>query len=110
MDAPRIRVVLADDQLLVRQGIRSLLSLTGDIEVVGEASDGLDAVDVVLRTKADVGLFDVRMPNGSGLDAIRELRKRKSVLKIILLTTFDDDGFLQAVEDFTVRTLVANFC
>ena len=90
-----IRVVLADDQLLVRQGIRGLLALTGDIEVVGEASDGLDAVDVVMRTKPDVGLFDVRMPNGTGLDALRELRKRNVELKAIMLTTFDDDRALR---------------
>ena len=89
-----IRVVLADDQQLVRQGIRGLLELIEDIEVVGEASDGLDAVDVVLRTKPDVGLFDVRMPGGSGIDAMRELRKRKIDLKVILLTTFDDQGAL----------------
>lgn len=91
-----IRVVLADDQLLIRQGIRGLLGLTGDIEVVGEASDGLEAVDVVLRTHPDVGLFDVRMPNGSGIDALKELRKRTIELKVILLTTFDDDEALKA--------------
>lgn len=91
-----IRVVLADDQLLIRQGIRGLLGLTGDIDVVGEASDGLEAVDVVLRTHPDVGLFDVRMPNGSGIDALKELRKRKIELKVILLTTFDDDEALKA--------------
>jgi len=90
-----IRVVLADDQLLVRQGIRGLLSLTGDIEVVGEANDGLEAVDLVLKTKPDIGLFDVRMPVASGIDAIRELRKRKVDLKVILLTTFDDDAALR---------------
>ncbi len=90
-----IRVVLADDQLLIRQGIRGLLALTGDIEVVGEASDGLEAVDVVLRTKPDVGLFDVRMPVASGIDALRELRKRKIALKTIMLTTFDDDEALK---------------
>jgi len=90
-----IRVVLADDQLLVRQGIRGLLALTGDIEVVGEAGDGLEAVDLVLRTKPDVGLFDVRMPVASGIDALRELRKRKVDLKVILLTTFDDDAALR---------------
>lgn len=91
-----IRVVLADDQLLIRQGIRGLLGLTGDIEVVGEANDGLEAVDVVLRTHPDVGLFDVRMPKGSGIDALKELRKRKIELKVILLTTFDDDEALKA--------------
>ncbi len=90
-----IRVVLADDQLLVRQGIRGLLAITGDIEVVGEAGDGLEAVDVVLRTKPDVGLFDVRMPVASGIDAMRELKKRKVDLKVILLTTFDDDAALK---------------
>jgi DNA-binding NarL/FixJ family response regulator len=86
-----IKVVLADDQLLIRQGIRGLLGLTGDIEVVGEASDGLEAVDVVMRTHPDVGLFDVRMPGGSGIEALKELRKRKIDLKVILLTTFNDD-------------------
>lgn len=86
-----IRVVLADDQKLVRQGIRGLLELTKDIEVAGEASDGTEAVDVVLKTKPDVGLFDVRMPVASGIDAIRELKKRKIELKVIMLTTFNDD-------------------
>ncbi len=90
-----IKVVLADDQLLVRQGIRGLLALTEDIEVVGEAGDGLEVVDVVLRTHPDVGLFDVRMPVASGIDAIRELRKRKVELKTIMLTTFDDDSALK---------------
>ena len=90
-----IKVVLADDQRLVRQGIRGLLAMTGDIDVVGEAGDGLEAVDLVLRTKPDVGLFDVRMPVASGIDALRELRKRKVDLKTIMLTTFDDDAALK---------------
>lgn len=96
------RVVLADDQLLIRQGIRGLLALTGDIEVVGEAGDGLEAVDVVLRTRPDVGLFDVRMPVASGIEAVRELRKRKVELKVILLTTFDDDRALKEAIDVGV--------
>lgn len=90
-----IRVVLADDQLLVRQGIRGLLEMTGDVEVVGEAGDGLEAVDVVMKTKPDVGLFDVRMPVATGIDALRELKKRKIDLKTIMLTTFDDDAALK---------------
>jgi DNA-binding NarL/FixJ family response regulator len=90
-----IRVVLADDQLLVRQGIRGLLEMTGDVEVVGEAGDGLEAVDLVLRTKPDVGLFDVRMPVATGIDALRELKKRKVALRVIMLTTFDDDAALK---------------
>jgi DNA-binding NarL/FixJ family response regulator len=90
-----IRVVLADDQLLVRQGIRGLLGMIDGIEVVGEAGDGLEAVDVVIKTKPDVGLFDVRMPVASGLDALRELKKRKIALRTIMLTTFDDDAALR---------------
>jgi len=90
-----IRVVLADDQLLVRQGIRGLLEMTGDVEVVGEAGDGLEAVDVVMKTKPDVGLFDVRMPVATGIEALRELKKRKIELKTIMLTTFDDDAALR---------------
>jgi DNA-binding NarL/FixJ family response regulator len=90
-----IRVALADDQLLVRQGIRGLLEMTGDVEVVGEAGDGLEAVDLVLRTKPDVGLFDVRMPVATGIDALRELKKRKVAIKVIMLTTFDDDAALK---------------
>lgn len=90
-----IRVVLADDQLLVRQGIRGLLEMTGDVEVVGEAGDGLEAVDVVMKTKPDVGLFDVRMPVATGIEALRELKKRKIDLKTIMLTTFDDDAALK---------------
>ncbi len=90
-----IRVVLVDDQLLVRQGIRGLLELIDDIEVVGEAGDGLEAVDVVMKQKPDVGLFDVRMPVASGIDALRELKKRKIELRTIMLTTFDDDAALK---------------
>ena len=90
-----IRVVLADDQLLVRQGIRGLLEMTGDVEVVGEAGDGLEAVDVVMKTKPDVALFDVRMPVATGIEALRELKKRKIDQKTIMLTTFDDDAALK---------------
>ncbi len=90
-----IRVVLVDDQLLVRQGIRGLLEMIDDIEVVGEAGDGLEAVDVVMKQKPDVGLFDVRMPVASGIDALRELKKRKIELRTIMLTTFDDDAALK---------------
>jgi len=112
-----IRVVLADDQRLVRQGIRGLLGMTGDIDVVGEAGDGLEAVDLVLRTKPDVGLFDVRMPVASGIEALRELRKRKVDLKTIMLTTFDDDAALKdamkegavgwLLKDVSLETLAA---
>ena len=90
-----IRLVLADDQTLVRRGIGELLRLSGDVEVVAEARDGYEAVDLVLRTCPDVALFEVRMPGASGLDALRELRRRQNKVRVILLTTVDDDGAMR---------------
>lgn len=89
-----IRVVLADDQTLVRGGIRALLGLAGDVAVVGEASDGEEALSVIARERPDVVLLDVRMPKKSGLDVLRELQATPSPPPAILLTTFDDDEVL----------------
>ena len=95
-----IRVVLVDDQTLVRQGIRSLLQLAGDIAIVGEAGDGDEALSVIARESPDVVLLDVRMPRKNGLDVLRELKATSTVPPIILLTTFDDDeALLAAVRD-----------
>jgi len=87
-----IRVALADDQTLVRQGIRRLLELTPDIRVVVEASDGEEALVVLASTAVDVVLLDVRMPKATGLDVLAALAKRGSAPPCILLTTFDDDA------------------
>jgi DNA-binding NarL/FixJ family response regulator len=88
-----IRVVLADDQTLVRQGIRSLLELTPDLRVVGEASDGAEALRVLAETAAvDVVLLDVRMPQKTGLEVLAALARTTSPPPCILLTTFDDDA------------------
>ena len=88
-----IRVVLADDQALVRSGLRALLANSDDLEVVGEAVDGRDAVVVVTRTQPDVVLMDVRMPGVDGIAATRKITtdSRLSGVAIIMLTTFDDD-------------------
>ena len=88
-----IRVVLADDQPLVRSGLRALLANSDDLEVVGEAVDGRDAVAVVTRTRPDVVLMDVRMPGVDGIAATRKITtdSRLSGVAIIMLTTFDDD-------------------
>jgi DNA-binding NarL/FixJ family response regulator len=87
-----IDVVLVDDQTLVRQGIRSLLALSSDIRVVGEAADGDQAVSVIVATRADVVLLDVRMPNKTGLEVLADLRARNHDARAILLTTFDDNA------------------
>jgi DNA-binding NarL/FixJ family response regulator len=89
-----IRVVLIDDQTLVRRGIRALLELAGDIAIVAEASDGVEGVAVVRRERPDVVLLDVRMPKASGLDLLRVLREAGELPPTILLTTFDDDDAL----------------
>ena len=87
-----IRVALADDQTLVRKGIRSLLELTPDIRVTVEASDGEEALALLAATAVDVVLLDVRMPKATGLDVLAALSKRPGAPPCILLTTFDDDA------------------
>ncbi len=87
-----IRVVLADDQTLVREGLRSLLSLVSDIEVVGEVSSGEEAIAAVLATSPDVLLLDMRMPRGDGLSVINALRALCKLPPTLILTTFDDDA------------------
>jgi DNA-binding NarL/FixJ family response regulator len=89
-----IRIVLVDDQTLVRQGIRSLLALAGDLEIVAEAADGEEALAAIRREHPDVVLLDVRMPVKSGLDVLRDLQANGPMPPTILLTTFDDDEVL----------------
>ena len=89
-----IRVVVVDDQTLVRQGIRALLGLAGDVEIVADAADGEEGVATIRRERPDVVLLDVRMPRKSGVDVLRELQAADHPAKIILLTTFDDDEAL----------------
>ncbi len=89
-----IRVVLIDDQTLVRRGVRALLELAGDITIVAEADDGIEGATVIRRERPDVVLLDIRMPKASGLDLLRELRDAGELPPTILLTTFDDDEAL----------------
>jgi len=94
-----IRVVLVDDQTLVRRGICSLLELAGDITIVAEASDGEEGIAAIRRERPDVVLLDVRMPGKNGLDVLRDLHGAGALPPTILLTTFDDDeALLEAVK------------
>jgi DNA-binding NarL/FixJ family response regulator len=89
-----IRVVLVDDQTLVRRGIRSLLELAGDIAVAAEAGDGEEAIPLIRREKPDVVLLDVRMPKKDGVAVLREMQAAGDLPPTVLLTTFDDDEAL----------------
>ncbi|WP_016697016.1 response regulator [Actinoalloteichus spitiensis] len=86
-----IRVCVVDDQTLVRQGIRGLLSLAEDIEVVAEADDGMAALTVIEETTPDVVLLDLRMPRQDGIWALEALRESGISVPVLVLTTFDDD-------------------
>jgi DNA-binding NarL/FixJ family response regulator len=91
-----IRVVLADDQELVRSGFRVLIESADDIDVVGEAGDGAEAVNVVERERPDVVLMDIRMPDVDGLEATRRIRALDNAegVRILILTTFDLDEYV----------------
>lgn len=89
-----IRVVIADDQTMVRSGLRSLLAQEPGIEVVGEAADGEAALDVVRRYRPDVVLMDIRMPVLDGLAATRRMVAEGSDARVLVLTTFDLDEYV----------------
>ena len=94
---PPIRVAIVDDQTLVRRGIAELLALAPDMQVVAEAADGEEALRLIREHRPDVVLLDVRMPEMTGLEVLRELEAKRLPGAPIMLTTFDDD---QALIDF----------
>ena len=91
-----IRVLLADDQALIRAGFRVLIDTAGDLQVVGEATDGQQAVDLARRERADVVLMDIRMPGVDGLEATRRISADEDLagVKVIILTTFESDEYV----------------
>jgi DNA-binding NarL/FixJ family response regulator len=91
-----IKVLLVDDQSLIRQGLRALLELEPDLEIVGEAENGEQAINLVAEFQPDVILLDIRMPIMDGVAATREIQKRFVKTKILVLTTFDDDEYVSA--------------
>ena len=90
----KLKVMLVDDHEVVRQGLRALLEAEEDIEVIAEADSGTNAIEVATSYKPQVVVMDVRMPDGSGVEACREIRDRDSDIQVIMLTSFSDDEAL----------------
>lgn len=93
----KIRVLLADDHVVLRQGTAALLASEEDIEVVGQASDGREAVELAHQLKPDIVVMDVRMPELSGIDATRKIRRASPSVQVLVLTAHDDDQYVFAL-------------
>lgn len=102
----KIKVLIADDHNLVRQGIRALLALTADIEIVGEAADGREAIEKVRRLGPDVVLMDLAMPNMGGLEATRRIHREFPATKILAVTQYDNSEYVIPVIEAGARGFV----
>ena len=89
-----IKILIADDHLIIRQGLRLILETENDFELVGEASDGSEAISLCKKLKPDVVLMDLRMPNMDGLTAIEKLHIEQPNIAVVILTTFNEDELM----------------
>jgi DNA-binding NarL/FixJ family response regulator len=101
-----IRVILVDDQSLIRAGLRRLIEQTPDIEVAGEAGTGADAVQLARDTRPDVIIMDIRMPGMDGIEATRLITAGETAGRVLVLTTFDDDDYVYGA----LRAGASGFC
>ena len=92
-----IEVIIADDHILFRQGTRNLIEQEQDIEVVGEASDGEEAVETVTRFHPHVALMDIAMPKVNGIEATRQIKARHPATAVLILTAYDNDQYIWAL-------------
>ncbi len=89
-----IKVVICDDQAIIRDGLEMLLKLEKEIEVLGQAQDGAEAVEVVTKVQPDLVLMDLKMPGMNGIEATRQIRTSYPQIKVLVLTTYDDDEWV----------------
>src|SRR3989338_11305503 len=92
---PKIRVLIADDHAILREGIRALLAFQADMEVVGEAADGKEAIEQCRRLHPDVVLMDIAMPGLGGLEATLEIKKENPRTKVLVLTQYEDREYVR---------------
>ncbi|HEX9036457.1 MAG TPA: response regulator transcription factor [Ktedonobacterales bacterium] len=92
--ATRIRVVVVDDQTLLREGISTLLEMGADIQVIGKGANGQEAIELAERLRPDVLLLDIRMPVMDGIQAIREIKQRMPDMRVVVLTSYAFDGYV----------------
>lgn len=93
----KITVLLADDHIIVRQGLRALLAVSGDIEVIGEAGDGREAVEMIKKLSPQVVVMDLAMPKLNGLEATRQIVKGHPSIKVVVLSSYSDQEYVQKV-------------
>lgn len=96
----QINVLLADDHMMVREGIHQLLDLEENINVIGEAGDGIECIDAIYKLKPDVVLLDINMPKMDGIGVLREVQNKKLNCKVILLTFYNDIDIIQSAVDY----------
>src|SRR6266436_2366124 len=109
----KIKVVLADDHTVVRQGLRALLVAEGDIEIVGEAENGRQAVQLVKKLLPDVAVIDIAMPVLNGLEATRQITRSVPTTKVLILSSYSDDEYVQQLTEagaagYLVKQTAAN--
>jgi DNA-binding NarL/FixJ family response regulator len=95
----RIKVLLVDDHTVVRQGLRALLAVEGDIEIVGEAENGRQAIQMVKKLLPDVVLMDIAMPVLNGLEATRQITRALPLTKVLILSSYSDDAYVQQMTE-----------
>lgn len=102
MSTDKIKVMLADDHVLMREGIKQLLEFDGTIKVVEEASDGMECLDKLRTSKPDILLLDINMPKKNGIQVLEEIRKRKLNIKVLILTVHNEVEYLLKAVDIGV--------
>ena len=96
---PKIKVLIADDHTLVRQGLRSLLQSESDVEIIAEAETGREAVQLVQTLKPDVVLMDIAMPLLSGLEATRQISRQVPGSRVLILSSYSDDEYVHQLTE-----------